>query len=440
VKSSTVRSLPVLGFSLAAALGAWVVVAGVPVAHYLRTHRSGVTLKPRSGTTVQRVLVAVQAALATLLLVSATLLVTTVGNLRSVPLGFATGNLLAVALSPPEDRVAVPATARTLYDALVARVAAVPGVEEVGLTGWLPLRDDAPRAPLNPEAAPVTQAEASGAPMHRVDPGFFEVMGIEAVEGRLLGSEDRRDGIGAVVVNRTLADQMWPGASAVGQRVAIDPHMWSTFVPVVGVVPDVRSGEITGPPEPLMYAALAESPTRDVTLLLRTMGRGAEIVPAVRRAVAEADPLVPVRSVAWMEDVVRTAYSISWVVMGLLVVLAALATGLGAIGIYAALTRHVAATRREIGVRMALGADPTTLVAGVVRSALLVAGAGVVMGGVAAALSARLLESMLFGVSTLAPVAYAAPAGALCLSALLAAWLPAARAGRLPPAEVLREE
>ncbi len=440
VVSSAVRSLPVLAFCLAAALGAWIVVAGVPVAHYLRTQRAGVTLRPRSGMTVQRSLVAVQAALATLLLVSATLLVATVGNLRDVPLGFAEENLLTVELSPPEDRVSDPATARQLYDALVERVSAVPGVEAVGLTGWLPLRDQAPGAPLNPEAAPVSQAEARGAPMQLVDPGFFEVMGIEAVEGRLLGSEDRGRGIGAVVVNQTLADLMWPDVSPIGRRVAIDPHMWNTFVPVVGVVPDIRSGDITGPPEPAMYVALAESPARDVTLLVRTTGRNASIVPDLRRAVLDADPLVPVRSVAWMDDVVRAAYSISWVVMGLLVVLAVLATGLGALGIYAALTQHVAATRREIGVRMALGADPSTLVASVVRSALVIAAAGVVVGGVAAALSARVLESMLFGVSSLAPWAYLAPAAALCVTAVLAAWLPASRAGRLPPADVLREE
>jgi predicted permease len=440
VVSSTVRSLPVLAFCLAAALGAWIIVAGVPIAHYLRTQRTGLTLKPRSGVTVQRSLVAVQAALATLLLVSATLLVATVGNLREVPLGFAEENLLTVELSPPEDRVSDPATARQLYDALVERVSAVPGVEAVGLTGWLPLRDQAPGAPLNPEAAPVSQAEAQGAPMQRVDPGFFEVMGLEPVEGRLLGSEDRERGIGAVVVNQTLADLMWPDVSPIGRRVAIDPHMWNTFVPVVGVIPDIRSGDITGPPEPAMYVALAESPARDVTLLVRTTGRNASIVPDLRRAVFDADPLVPVRSVAWMDDVVRAAYSISWVVMGLLVVLAILATGLGAIGIYAALTQHVAATRREIGVRMALGADPTTLVASVVRSALVIAAAGVVVGGVAAGLSARALESMLFGVSSLAPWAYLAPAAALCVTAVLAAWLPASRAGRLPPADVLREE
>jgi predicted permease len=440
VVSSSVLSPSVLGLSGAAAVAAWIIVAGVPVVHFLRAQRSGLTLRPRSGVAAQRSLVAVQAALATLLLVSAALLVATVSNLREVPLGFEPDGLLTVELSPPEDRVTDPMTARGLYDALVERVAGIPGVRSVGLAGWLPLREQAPRAPANLEAAPVDQAEATGAPRNMVDPGFFEVMGLEALEGRLLGSEDRGRGITAVVVNETLAEALWPDVSPVGQRIAIDPHMWDYYVPVVGVVPDIRSGDITGPPEPAMYVSLAESPARDVTLLVRTDPGAGGIVAAVARAVSDVDPLVPVRSVTWMDDVVRAAYSISWVIMGLLVVLALLATALGGIGIYAALSQHVAANRKDIGVRVALGAEPWSVVGGVVRSGLLTAGVGIVAGSVVAALVVRVLESLLFGVSTLALWAYVASALALCAAAVVAGWAPAARAGRLAPAEVLRDE
>jgi ABC-type antimicrobial peptide transport system permease subunit len=150
--------------------------------------------------------------------------------------------------------------------------------------------------------------------------------------------------------------------------------------------------------------------------------------------------MVPVRRVTWMDEVVREAYSTRWVVMGLLVALAALATALGAIGIYAALTQHVAATRKEIGVRMALGAQPGAVVGRVVRSGLLIALAGIGVGSVAAALSARVLESLLFEVSPMTPWVYGSAAAALCAAAVIAGWVPAARAGRLPPAEVLRGE
>lgn len=440
VRSSYVLTPSVVTFSMAAALGAWFVLGAVPIVHFLRSQRAGIAVKPGSGLRVQQGLVAVQAALATLLLVSATLLVATVGNLRSVRLGFDQEDLLTVELSPPEDRVGTPSVARGLYDGLTERVAAIPGVEAVGLTARLPLRAEMLTAPINLESAPVEQVRATKATMHYVDPGFFSVMGLEPAEGRLLGSQDRKPEPSAVVVSRSLADQLWPGVSPVGQRIAIDPHKWNTFLPIVGVVPDIRADDVTGAVGPAMYVSLAELPNRDVTLLVRVPEEAGGIIPAVRRAVADVDGLVPVRSVMWMDDVVRAAYSISWVVMGLLVVLAVLATALGTLGIYAALTQRVAATRREIGVRMALGAQPAEVVRAVVRSALLIAVFGIVAGSVVAALSARVLESMLFGVSALAPWAYVAPAVALCFAAAVAGWVPAWRAGRLPPAEVLRSD
>jgi hypothetical protein len=168
-------------------------------------------------------------------------------------------------------------------------------------------------------------------------------------------------------------------------------------------VPDIRMGDITGAPGPALYVSLAESPARDVTLVARTSADPAVLFAQVQTAVAEVDRLVPVRSVGTMADVVRAAYATSWVMMGLLLVLAALTTGLGVIGIYAVLAHHVALSRREIGVRMALGAQPRVVIGDVVRSGLLLAGLGILIGSGAAALSTRLLESLLFGVSALSP-------------------------------------
>ena len=240
------------------------------------------------------------------------------------------------------------------------------------------------------------------------------------------------------MVNQTLADLLWPDGSAVGQMIAIDPHAWDNWAPVIGVVPDVRSGAITGPVGPVLYVSLAESPSRDVTLVVGAAGAGNELIPALRRTVKEVDALVPIRRVSGMNDVVRAAYATSWVMMGLLIVVAVLTTGLGEIGIYAVLAHHVALNKSEIGVRMALGAEPGVVVGGVVRSGLMLAGLGILIGSGAAAVSTRFLESLLFEVSALAPWAFVAPALALAAAAALAAWIPTARAGRLPPAEVLR--
>ena len=440
VERSPVLSPAVLLFALGSAALAWVVLNGVPIGHFLRSHGQAMRGSVASSSTTQRALVTVQAALATLLLVSAALLVGTVDNLRRIPLGFEPSGLVAVELSPPEDRVESVAAARALYDRLLAAAASLPGVDAAGLTGWLPLRAEAPPAPINLESAPVDPARAVKAPMHRVDAGFFEALGVEASDGRLFGSEERADEPSGVLVNRSLADLLWPGGSPVGQRIAIDPHAWDRFVPVLGVVPDIRSGAITEPAGPALYVALAESPARDVTLVLRSSEDPARLIPSVRRTVSDVDPLVPVRSATSMGQVVRTAYATSWVMMGLLVVLACLATGLGALGVYAVLAHYVTSNRKAIGVRMALGAHPGAIVGGVVRSGLELAGIGVLVGCVAAALSTRLLRSVLFEIDALAPLAYVAPALALGLATVLAAWIPAQRAARLPPADVLRAE
>jgi predicted permease len=442
VRSSSVFSSSVVGFVLGISAVACLVLNGVPIAHYLRSQRRGLVVRPNAGSGVQRSLVTVQAALATLLLVTATLLIATVGNLRDVPLGFEPDGIVTVALSAPEDRVSDRAMARQLYDRLISNAEAIPGVQAAGLTERLPLRRQAADAPINPEWEPVQVRAASiKAPKHRVDPGFFEAMGVEPIEGRLLTFEDQADTAMAVVINESLAAMLWPnGGGGVNQRIAIDPHAWDLFIPIVGIVPDIRSGEMAGPVGPAMYVALAESPSRDVTMVVRTAEAAPDVLAALRSAVRQSDPLVPVRSISRMEDVVRAAYATSWVMMGLLIVLAVLATALGAIGIYAVLAQHVTANRREIGVRMALGAEPGKVVRSVVRSGLLLAGIGILIGSAGAAMATRFVEAMLFEVSALEPMAYVAPALALCVAAALAALVPAARAGSLPPAEVLRSE
>ncbi len=440
VVSSPITSPSVLLFAGVVSSLAWLVLSGVPTAHYLRSQRFGPTVKPASAAHAQRWLVTAQAALATLLLVSATLLVATVDNLRGVPIGFDTAGLITFELSTPEDRVSTVRVARGLYDRLAERVATIPGVESVGLTGWLPLRAQAPATPINLRAAPVNPVKAVKAPKHMVNRGFFETLGIKPLEGRLLGTQDRAPEPSAVVVNQTLAEMLWPDASPIGRMIAVDPHAWDTWVRVVGVIPDIRSGDITSPAGPAMYVSLAELPSRDVTLIVRASSSPASLVPMIRRAVADVDRLVPIRAVMSMEDVVRAAYSTSWVMMGLLILLAVLATGLGAVGIYAVLAHHVALNKKEIGVRMALGAQRGTVVGSIVRSGVILAGIGILLGTAGAVISTRFLESLLFGVSALAPWAFIAPAMVLLVAAAIASLIPAARAGSLPPAEVLRAE
>lgn len=439
VAASAISSPGVLGFALGLAAVAGLVMNGVPIAHFLRSHRGHLSFGGEAAHGLQRGLVTAQAALATLLLVSATLFVSTVDGLRSVPLGFDPEGLLTVELSPPADRVASTEASRDWSERLVEQAGGLPGVIAAGLVSRVPLRTSPARTGVNPEAAPIDPREAVSVEMHRVDPGFFSVFGVGVVEGRALDMRDvALDSPSVVVINRAMAEAMWPDGDAVGQRIAIDPHAWGRFVPIVGIVENVRSADLSGPMAPALYVALAEQPAREMSLVVRADDDVGSLGPALQALVAEVDPLVPVRSVARMSDVVRAAYATSWVLMGLLTLLAVLATALGALGTYAVLAHHVSLNARSIGVRMALGAPRGSVVGGVIRSGLRSAGIGIVGGCVAAWAASRFLGSVVADAAPLAPSTFVAPVLALLGTAALAAWIPAARAGRLAPAEVLR--
>ena len=149
---------------------------------------------------------------------------------------------------------------------------------------------------------------------------------------------------------------------------------------------------------------------------------------------------MPIRSAGPMRDVVRAAYEISWIMMGLLLLLSAMATALGAVGVYAVLAQHVALKRRTIGIRMALGAEPERVVTGIVTTGLKLAIFGVGLGGLMAVATNRLLASVVFEVSTLSPLAFISAGLGVTVATLVAAWIPAVRAARVPPAEIVFSE
>lgn len=433
-------SAAMAGFLVVTCLGSWLVLAGVPVASFLAAERRGLRATIGVGGAPPRVLVVAQSALATVLLVASVLLVESVANLRRIPLGFQPDGVTAASLSAPDDVTADRARLRRFQEEAVTRARALPGVAAAGMTAAVPLVRVPPTTPVNPEGAEVDVSRAVQASRLAVDAGFFETMGVRLEGGRTLGSTERGDEPTAVVVNRALADLLWPGQDPVGRRIAIDPHAWNRFLPIVGVVADLRAETLVDPPRPAIFVSLYERAERETTLVVRGSADAALLAPALRRAVSEADPAVPTGAIRPMSGVVRDAYGTAWVTMGMLSVLAALATVLAALGIHAVLANHVARRRREIGVRMALGAARGHLVGRILRSGLAWSALGVVLGGVAAALGGRVLRSVLFGVSGLEPRVFVLPALGVLAAASLASLAPAVRAGALPPADVLREE
>ena len=418
----------------------WGVLTGVPIVACLAgdARRLPTALAGRS--TPPRALVVLQSCLATTLLIAATLLVSSVANLRRIPLGFLPERVTTATVSAPDELLANRDRLRRFQQDVVERARRLPGATAAGMTSTVPLQELPTTTPVNPQGSEVDVSVAIQAARFAVDAGFFGTMGIRLEAGRLFGSTERGPEPSAVVVNRTLAEALWPGEDPVGRSISIDPHAWSRFVPVVGVVSDFRAESLVEPPRPAVFVSLHEWLERETSLVVRSEAAPAVLVPALRAAVREADSAVPVGEVRPLSGVVRDAYGTSWVTMGLLAALAGIATGLAALGVHAVLAHHVTRRRREIGVRLALGADRGRLVRRILGSGLASTAIGVVIGCVVAAAAARLLESLLFGVSPLEPVAFVLPAVGVLAVAAAAASAPAARAGRLPPAEVLREE
>ncbi len=347
----------VASFLAMTSLGCWAMVAGVPVAAFLLGDGRGLGAGIRSRSVAPRSLVAAQSALATVLLVAAAFLVASVSNLRRIPLGFRPASVLAADVAPPADFTADRDRLRRFQEAAVERALGLPGVEAAGMTAAVPLDDLPPTTPINPEGSEVDVSRAIQASRLAVDAGFFEAMGIRLESGRLLGTTERGREPTAVVINRTLGELLWPGEDPVGRRIAIDPHAWDRFVPIVGVVGDVRAETLVDPPRPTVFVSLFERTERATTLVVRGSSDAGRLAPALRRAVGEADAAVPTGAIRPMEAVVREAFGAAWVTMGLLVVLALMATLLAGFGIHAVLSNHVARQRRDLGVRIALGAD-----------------------------------------------------------------------------------
>jgi predicted permease len=375
-------------------------------------------------------------AAAVVLVTSATLLVRTLAALAAVDPGFRPEALLTAQVTFPltyDEASAGPA-----YASLVEAVRAVPGVGGVALAGSIPfgpVRDAYATfiedVTVDPNDLPVIDVD-------RVDADWFGVMGIPLIEGRTFTSADREGSPLVAVIDERMARTYWADVSPIGRRIRY-PWAGAPWIEIVGVVGSVADDDLTAPRRPRWYVPLAQRPAPNVTLVLSTELAGGAVVPGVRRAVTAFDARLPVSHVASYTDLMgesaaRTRFT-TWMLLSF-----ALATlTLGCLGVYGMAAHVVRERRREIGVRMALGAGSGRIGADVLMGALRVAGSGAVAGMVLAGASTRVLSGMLFGVAPLDPVTFALVPLVLLGATLLAVWLPARRAATVDPIESLRE-
>ncbi len=444
----------VLAFTAAMTLAVTLVFSAIPavrnrrapVAQVIRDGTRGSTTG-RRGSRARSVLVAGQVAFALVLLVGSGLTLRSFWAVHRVEPGFDATDVLTFYVSLPGASYPDAEVRARFHRELLARIENLPGVRSAGLVSRLPLWGFGELDPILVEGQPL---DADAIPpiveMRAVTPGYFDAMGIGLVSGRTLNASDVETRSGAVLVSRHIQDVFFEGADPVGRQVAqglaTDPDPWSR---VVGVVEDVHNESLTKEPVGTIYYPLVQGEGIDRSYLSSTVGYTIKssvpptsIVSAVRQVLGEMDPSIALADVSTMEDRVRQARAPMAFTMLALALAAGLGLVLGAIGLYGVVSHVTGQRTREIGVRMALGADSGSVRAMVVSQGMTVTAIGLGVGLLVAFGLSRFMGALLFGVEARDTLTFLSVSGLLLLVSLAATWIPAARAAATDPVRALR--
>jgi predicted permease len=448
-----------LGFTFALSVIAGLLFGSIPVLRYARAKASATignaNRTASAGRVRQRsrnVLVVAQVAMALVLLVSALLMIRTFAALRNVDPGFSDApHLQTMHIWIPDLLVADPQTVTRQQNSIVDKLAAIPGVTSVGFAGAVPMENNDPN--WDQIGVEGKRYEGGDPPLrlfNYVSPGYFKTAGTKLIAGRDFTWDDIYGLRPMVIVSENFARESWGSASAaVGKRVRQFSSMpWQE---VIGVVQDVRQHGVDQDAPPTIYwTAMLNDPytrqptidaPRAVTFVLRSSRAGDEgFLNELQQAVWSVNSNLPLASVRTMQDIYSQSMARTSFTLVMLAIAGSMALALGIIGIYGVISYAVSQRTREIGIRLALGAQKSELKWMFVRSALLLTAAGVAIGlGTAGALM-RLMKSLLFGISPLDPFTYITVPLILAISAALASYLPARRAAAVDPVEALRAE
>jgi len=435
-----VSMLTGLAFGLAPALQAW----RTDVNGALKEEGRGDTGGPRNR--LRHLLVVSEMAVAMVLLVGAGLLIKSFSRLLDVNPGFRAEGVLTFQVTLKESDSA--ARKINFTQQVVERLKALPGVQAAAATDSLPLTDFSRIGVADVEGRPPidfrTAKREDVIPLSRptVTLDYFDAMGIPLRSGRTFTSQDSRPLGVSVVVNESFEKQYFPGESAIGKRIRLGagPGKTARWQTVVGVVSDVRQSGLAGDVMPEVYSPDLEDSGEALSFVIRAAGEPAALISAVRGAVAEVAPDQPLYNVMTMEQRMADTTTSRRLNTTLLGGFAAVALLLAVVGIYGVMSYAVTQRRREIGVRMALGARKSDVLGLILHGGLRLTLLGVVIGLVGAFALTRYLSSQLYAVKATDPLTFLGIALALTGVALFACWLPARRAARVDPMEALRNE
>jgi len=387
-------------------------------------------------------LVVSEIALAVVLLASAGLLIRSFIRLQQVDRGFETDNLLTMVVRVPDSRYREDAQFVNFFGQVLERTRHLPSVRSAGMVNFLPLYGGLGSATGfkivgRPEPAP---GQGPSTDVRVADAGYFQTMGIPLLRGRNFSDSEQREPKHVILINEALARKHFPDEDPIGQR--LDVEMFDTPQPaeIIGVVGNVRYDSLIDESPPAVYFPHPDLTYPFMTLVIRTDGEPTAIAPAVQREVRALDPNQPVSDVRTMNQVMADWVSRSRFNTLLLGLFAGLATLLSAVGIFGVMNYSVALRTREIGLRLAIGAQPRQVLLLVLRQGLLLTVAGLVLGLAAAFALTRLLSGLLFGVEAVDVTTFTSISLLLVVVSLLACYLPARRAMRIDPLRALRYE
>jgi predicted permease len=389
------------------------------------------------GLTSRNVLAVVEIALAVVLLAGSGLMLRSLAKLLAVQPGFNGEQVLTMRFTVNDiGRDSLPA----LFDQLVERLGSIPGATSVGLADCPPLSGRCAETILvhrdRPSPAPGSEPFVG---VHWVTPEWFSTMRVPLVRGRMLTRADRLGAQKVVLVSESAARRYWPGQDPIGRPVSVGQGgFYEDTAYVAGVVGDVRYGTLDSLPKPDVYLSYYQSPRGRMMMFVRTAGDPQSIVGAARREIESLAPGVPLYDVRPMTERVADAMGYARFSAFLLAAFAAVALALAALGTYGVISFGVSQRRKEIGVRVALGATRRSVVRLVVGQGVTLAVVGSAIGLAGALAATRLLRSMLYGVEPSDPVTLVLIVALLVAAVILASWLPARRAAGVDPAEALR--
>jgi putative ABC transport system permease protein len=395
---------------------------------------------------VRRGLVVVQLACSVVLVIGAGLLLRSLAELNRIDLGFQTERVLTAQLQLPASDYASPQSVVDFYRRLTEQLAAQPGVAAVGAARVLPLARTIGDWSITIEGRPYVKSENPNGDYQAVTPGYFQAMGTTLVRGRFLSSADREDAEPVVLVNDTMAERYWPGQDAIGKRFQMGGQgSRLPMMTIVGIVRTSRHNAVVEEPRAEMYLPHAQIPStaggpgRAMGLVIKTAGSPLTIVTMLRETIRQMDRNLPIADVQTMDDIAATAMAGPRFAALLLGLFAALALTLAAIGTYATISLLVSERAHEIGIRLALGAERRTILGWILGEGLTLAGIGVGVGLAGAFFLTHIVSTLLYGVSPLDPVTFAAVPALLAGVALIASLLPARRAASVDPVTTLRQ-